>query len=87
MGGKIESEESVNQASIREIKEECGVDISAEDIKHLSSHYSETYELHILVSYIEQDLFNEITTMEEEPIFKKQVHDVFQHALDFLLSL
>lgn len=38
-GGKVEKDESLTQAAIRESKEETGVDISAKDLKHLLTLY------------------------------------------------
>lgn len=67
-GGKVELGESIEEATIREVKEECGIDISDVYIENLGFKQHHRFGDHSVIFYmyvrLGPELFNRIKNME-----------------------
>lgn len=51
-GGRVEENENIFQAAVREVKEECGVDIYVDDLRLIAVHELFRYNQHYIMFYI-----------------------------------
>lgn len=91
IGGKVESEENPGIAMVREFLEEAGVGTTHSQWKRLVTLFNEEHMIFFYYTFLSEDQWKHVRTVEEEEILKLHVSEIASHKridnIDMLLDM